>query len=429
MSNTIRLYPENCIIKIADLLREGNSTSDTYTLSQMPRAVSTLTNKGGDAAAFFSLISSYVDTKYINFSSNDTYSSIKPYLMYSISSNTLTSIYYPNVEKIGNYAFYSCKYLTSIYIPNCKVIGDNTFRHCYSIAGDLDLSKVEIVDNYAFYRCSSLTSISLPLCKSVGENAFYSCININMISLDLPNCNYIGNNAFGSYSTLTSISVPVCYQFAGFNNCTNLTSVELPETLSLGKSALFGCTNLESISFSKCRYASQGAFGKCSSLSIIENSNITTLANALFGSCTNLLTVNFPKVYSFEETTTYSWTGAFNNCNKLESLIIDFSNIEYIPAYTFNLCSNLSMALTFPKLSIIGSSAFYGCNKLSVLNLLSNSICILSNTSAFDNTPMSKSTYLGYYGSIYVPSSLVDSYKSATNWVTYAARITAFVEE
>jgi hypothetical protein len=38
---------------------------------------------------------------------------------------------------------------------------------------------------------------------------------------------------------------------------------------------------------------------------------------------------------------------------------------------------------------------------------------------------MSVSTLTGSFGSIYVPASLVDAYKSATNWATYADRITA----
>jgi hypothetical protein len=38
---------------------------------------------------------------------------------------------------------------------------------------------------------------------------------------------------------------------------------------------------------------------------------------------------------------------------------------------------------------------------------------------------MSVSTLTGSFGSIYVPASLVDAYKSATNWATYANRITA----
>jgi hypothetical protein len=41
----------------------------------------------------------------------------------------------------------------------------------------------------------------------------------------------------------------------------------------------------------------------------------------------------------------------------------------------------------------------------------------------FDSTPMTKTSYLGYYGSIYVPSSLLASYKTATNWATYSSRM------
>jgi hypothetical protein len=38
---------------------------------------------------------------------------------------------------------------------------------------------------------------------------------------------------------------------------------------------------------------------------------------------------------------------------------------------------------------------------------------------------MSISTLTGSFGSIYVPSSLVASYKAATNWAAYADRIRA----
>jgi hypothetical protein len=41
---------------------------------------------------------------------------------------------------------------------------------------------------------------------------------------------------------------------------------------------------------------------------------------------------------------------------------------------------------------------------------------------------MSDSTLTGSFGSIYVPFSLVGAYKTATNWATYADRIT-FIPE
>jgi len=44
-------------------------------------------------------------------------------------------------------------------------------------------------------------------------------------------------------------------------------------------------------------------------------------------------------------------------------------------------------------------------------------------TTIFSNTPIHLSTYLGYFGSIYVPASLLASYKTATNWATYSNRM------
>lgn len=39
----------------------------------------------------------------------------------------------------------------------------------------------------------------------------------------------------------------------------------------------------------------------------------------------------------------------------------------------------------------------------------------LADINAFNLTPMSSSTYMGYFGTIYVPDTLIDAYKSATN--------------
>ena len=89
-------------------------------------------------------------------------------------------------------------------------------------------------------------------------------------------------------------------------------------------------------------------------------------------------------------------------------------------------CSMLS-EVSFPNLSYIGPSAFSGCTSLEKIVLLSTSVCSLGYY-VFYNTPMSKSEYLGHFGSIYVPESLVSDYKVAKNWSSYAERITAWVE-
>lgn len=61
------------------------------------------------------------------------------------------------------------------------------------------------------------------------------------------------------------------------------------------------------------------------------------------------------------------------------------------------------------------------------LYLPGSSIPTLASTTVFANMPMSVSVN-NVYGSIYVPSTMVDSYKAATVWKTYAARIVAIPE-
>jgi hypothetical protein len=93
----------------------------------------------------------------------------------------------------------------------------------------------------------------------------------------------------------------------------------------------------------------------------------------------------------------------------------------------FRGCSSLTN-IELPACTYIGYGTFIECINLTKLTLGMPRVARLSNTNAFTSTPMSISTLTGTWGSIYVPASLVDSYKSATNWATYADRITAIEE-
>jgi hypothetical protein len=74
-------------------------------------------------------------------------------------------------------------------------------------------------------------------------------------------------------------------------------------------------------------------------------------------------------------------------------------------------------------LTTIGSGVFGSCSKLAKLILRSNTLCALSSAGAFTSTPIAKGT-----GFIYVPDDLVDTYKGATNWSTYANQIKGISE-
>lgn len=85
----------------------------------------------------------------------------------------------------------------------------------------------------------------------------------------------------------------------------------------------------------------------------------------------------------------------------------------------FRACTKLKL-VDLPKLVSIATYCFYDCSVLKTLILRSNTMCTLATKEALSNTPIKSGT-----GYIYVPRAMVDSYKSATNWSTYAAQIRA----
>ena len=86
---------------------------------------------------------------------------------------------------------------------------------------------------------------------------------------------------------------------------------------------------------------------------------------------------------------------------------------------TFYYCTGLEK-VDFNILQSINQAAFYGCSSLKTVIIRSENICYLDTSDAFKETPIETGT-----GYIYVPSALVDNYKAATNWSTYANQIRA----
>ena len=84
----------------------------------------------------------------------------------------------------------------------------------------------------------------------------------------------------------------------------------------------------------------------------------------------------------------------------------------------FHSCKDLTN-ISIPNATSIGDNAFTDCSNLTTIYVGTDTstVCTLSNTNAFNGC-----TNLT---NIYVPSSLVSSYKSATNWSSYASKIKA----
>ena len=115
-----------------------------------------------------------------------------------------------NVEKIGDYAFSSCRGLTSIDIPNSvKSIGDGAFSSCEKLESVNISNGVTIIGEHAFYWCNELKTVILPkTITKIGSNAFDYCklTNIYSYAEQLPE---LGDNIISRYYvTNATLHVP-----------------------------------------------------------------------------------------------------------------------------------------------------------------------------------------------------------------------------
>jgi len=146
------------------------------------------------------------------------------------------------------------------------------------------------------------------------------------------------------------------------------------------------------------------------SIETFVDDTITSIGSYAFLDCSQLTSASFPVATSID-------SSAFNNCSQLTSA--SFPVATSIGSYAFNSCSQLTSA-SFPVATSIDSNAFQRCSQLNSVILGNTSqVVTLKSTNAFSGASNAI---------IYVPDELVDSYKAATNWSTYASRIKGLSE-
>lgn len=166
----------------------------------------------------------------------------------------------------------------------------------------------------------------------------------------------------------------------------------------------------------------QYAFRGATALVSINLPKATSIAtNAIYG-CTKLTSVNMPLVKSIA-------SNAFNGCSILPYIVLP--SLTTGGDYMFRYCYKLA-TIDLPVIKNIVANMFTDCRILTALILRSPTMCTLANTSAFTNCYHFHGTTNSTYnpnglkdGYIYVPAALVDSYKAATNWTTFASQFRA----
>ena len=134
--------------------------------------------------------------------------------------------------------------------------------------------------------------------------------------------------------------------------------------------------------------------------------NVTFIGNYAFQYCSGMVSA---KIHSGA---TSIGSKAFSSCAQMTSVEIPDSVTE-IKSSAFETCSRLATIKIPNSVTSIASNAFYGCYGAVCYDFTQHTaVPPLSDTNVFRHCPSDCQ--------IRVPSALVDEWKAATNWSTYA---------
>ncbi len=363
------------------------------------------------------------------------------------------SVIIPNsVISIGSNAFENTSLSSIVLSSSLTQISANTFNNCSGLAAITIPASVTDIGNNAFNNCSSLSVVTfLGIFPTIGSNNFNSnsentvifitelnpnantntTYTLSLFTYKKPAINNIVYSFINLNATIESYLIPpnawnlviprtinyldVSYNvsdlaYAAFTGCSNLVSVNLPNTLTIIPVGTFaGCSNLTTVilpdtitaleesSFRDCislvninipnsvTYINGYVFTNCQSLASINLPNSITFINYnVFENCTSLTSVNIPTsllaisgglfsgctsltTINLHNLINYIEVQAFSGCTSLTSITIP-PLVTEIKSYTFFGCTGL-VSVTIPTgLTGIGTSAFTGCSSLININ-------------------------------------------------------------
>ena len=171
-----------------------------------------------------------------------------------------------------------------------------------------------------------------------------------------------------------------------FSSCYSLASITIPAGVtSIGDSTFYRCYSLSSITIPD---------------------GVTSIGDSTFDRCYSLSSITMP------DGVTSIGASTFYYCYSLSSIIMP-DGVTSIRASTFRYCYSLSSIIIPDGVTSIENFAFSTCYCVAFYDFTAHTtVPTLSNTNAFAG--------IAADCQIRVPAALVDAWKAATNWSTYA---------
>ena len=218
---------------------------------------------------------------------------------------------------------------------------------------------------------------------SIGRDAFKGCSGLTAVTIP-GSVTRIGDWSFFGCSGLTSVTIPDGVTAIGngaFSSCSGLTAATIPNSVTrIGDWSFFGCTRLKAVTIpGSATEIGDGAFSGCSRLMLMEvengSGNYHVDGGVLFMKDKAALGC-YPagkkaEKYTIPGNVTVIGSSAFEGCSKLTEVVIP-SSVTRIERWAFSGCIGLTAVNIPSSVTEIGESAFSGCSGLMAVNIPSS---------------------------------------------------------
>lgn len=314
-----------------------------------------------------------------------------------------------------SYAILSADGLTAeVVYNNGAYVGDITIPA--RVTHDGKTYTVTALHNQAFFKCTELYAVSLPATVTdLGQYTFSGCTNL--ASLELPEgLTAIPNGTFYGCTALTTVTLPETVASLGdfcFSTCSSLTQINMPASITaMGKAALMG-TALE-------QFVLPQGLTELPAYALSLTTHLTTVAlhegTTVIGECalqgsTALKTVALP---SSLQTVGAS---AFAQCLALEEMTIP-DGVTALPDKCFYNDMNLQRIVVGSGVTTIGTDCFARYKNTTTAPRLADvyltAPTMVSGGESFIDAACAQAT-------LHVPETLVDAYKTQTDWARFGS--------